>query len=109
MTSFEVNTSTRSTSIDGKDVSQTVTAVDVYMPTDGPAEVQVWVENSGVISGDGIVIVHEPPNEETLNESIRGFLESLDPRAVQAAANQLPSTWSTVPAQQVIQALLGAL
>lgn len=109
MTSFELNTHTRSLLIDGRDVSEHVTAVDVYMEGSQPTEVQVWVESPGTITGDGIVTVHEPATDESLRDGIRTFLETVDVQELQKQANTLPSTWSTTPAQLVVQALLAAL
>lgn len=109
MTEFKVDTSTKTTILDGVDVTDHVSAVDVYMEAGIPPEVQVWVNTPSVISGDGIVTVHEPVTEESLRDGIRAFLEGLDPREVQAQALALPQSWATVPAQLVIQALLGAL
>lgn len=109
MTKFSVDTNTKTTILDGVDVTEHVTAVDVYMEAGNPPEVQVWVNAPSVISGDGIVTVYEPVTEESLRDGIRSFLEGLDPREVQAEALALPQSWATVPAQLVIQALLAAL
>lgn len=109
MTGFFLDTAKRKLAIGGKDVSDHVAAVDVYMPADKPAEVQVWVNSTGLIEGDGVVVVHEPADEDTLRDGIRSFLESVNVKELQAAANSLPSTWSTTPAQLVVQALLGVL
>lgn len=109
MTGFTLNTTRKTLTIGGQDVSEHITAVDVYMPAGEPAEVQVWVNSPGVITGDGIITVHEPADAETLKDGIRSFLEAVDVKELQAAANTLPSTWSTTPAQLVVQALLGAL
>ncbi len=109
MTSFEITSHPQKVVLDGHDITDNVTAADVYMEAGKPAEIQVWVKEPATLYGEGVVVVHEPPDEETLTDAIKTFLESLDARQVQEAANALPAVWSTPPAENVIKAILGAL
>jgi len=109
MTDFRLDTEPRKLVIAGVDVTEHVRAVDMYAQEGEPAEVQVWVTKPGVITGEGIVVVHEPPDEETITQAVRTFLESLDVKTLQSAADALPSVWATKPAENVLKVILEAL
>lgn len=87
MTAFRLDTTTRTLSIDGADVSAQVSGVNVSIGTPpDPAVVTVHLTPGGVVEGDGIIHTVSELTEDDLRAVLASWLRSLDPNVIQEAA-----------------------